>query len=48
MWAGMFSVIGGLALVGVADIVFNSDGIQQDTNGIIAGMVMFSVIGGLA
>ncbi|KAK3105041.1 hypothetical protein FSP39_015884 [Pinctada imbricata] len=37
MWAGMFAVIAGLALVGVSDIVFESGNSQQDTNGIIAG-----------
>ncbi|XP_013400884.1 solute carrier family 35 member F6 [Lingula anatina] len=36
MWVGIFWVIAGLALVGVADVVFG-DHDKSDTNGIIAG-----------
>ena len=38
MWVGMFTVIVGLILVGLADIVFGSHDNKTDTNGIIAGM----------
>ena len=37
MWAGMFTVIIGLVLVGLADIVFGKKDKTSDTNGIIAG-----------
>ena len=37
MWAGIFVILVGLALVGVSDIIFGSDSAQTDTNGIIAG-----------
>ena len=37
MWAGMFTVIVGLVLVGLADIVFGKHNDKNDTNGIIAG-----------
>lgn len=38
MWVGMLTVIVGLLLVGLADIVFGSkDNSKSDTNGIIAG-----------
>lgn len=37
MWVGMFTVIVGLILVGLADIVFGSHDNKTDTNGIIAG-----------
>ncbi|CAG2235018.1 Solute carrier family 35 member F6 [Mytilus edulis] len=36
MWIGIVSVIVGLAVVGVSDIIFNTDK-NKDTNGIIAG-----------
>ncbi|CAC5373631.1 Solute carrier family 35 member F6 [Mytilus coruscus] len=36
MWIGIVSVIIGLAIVGVSDIIFNTDK-NKDTNGIIAG-----------
>ncbi|XP_022344733.2 solute carrier family 35 member F6-like [Crassostrea virginica] len=37
MWAGIFVILVGLALVGISDIIFGSDSAQTDTNGIIAG-----------
>lgn len=36
MWVGIISVIAGLALVGVSDIIFGSTE-EKDTNGVIAG-----------
>lgn len=36
MWIGIISVIAGLALVGVSDIIFGSNE-NKDTNGVIAG-----------
>ncbi|XP_060596006.1 solute carrier family 35 member F6-like [Ruditapes philippinarum] len=48
MWVGMFTVLLGLLLVGLADIVFGSpDGPSTNTNGIIAGdllIIMAQVI----
>lgn len=39
MWVGMFTVLVGLLLVGLADIVFGSkDDPHTNTNGIIAGV----------
>lgn len=37
MWAGIFIILVGLALVGVSDIIFGDTEAQTDTNGIIAG-----------
>ena len=37
MWLGMFGVVCGLVMVGVADIVFG-DNSNTDRNGIISGM----------
>lgn len=37
MWVGMLTVIVGLVLVGMADIIFGSHDSKTDTNGIIAG-----------
>ena len=36
MWLGMFGIVCGLIMVGVADIVFGSND-TQDKNGIISG-----------
>ena len=36
MWLGMFGIVCGLVMVGVADIVFGSND-TQDKNGIISG-----------
>ncbi|KAL3861597.1 hypothetical protein ACJMK2_007623 [Sinanodonta woodiana] len=50
MWAGMVMVTIGLAVVGVADIVFGDNTSTTDTNGIIAGdllIVMAQVIVGV-
>ncbi|XP_048733846.1 solute carrier family 35 member F6-like isoform X2 [Ostrea edulis] len=37
MWAGIFTILLGLALVGLSDILFGDKSAQTDTNGIIAG-----------
>ncbi|XP_061197294.1 solute carrier family 35 member F6-like [Saccostrea echinata] len=37
MWAGIFTVLLGLAMVGLSDILFGDQSAQTDTNGIIAG-----------
>jgi drug/metabolite transporter (DMT)-like permease len=37
MWAGIFTILLGLALVGLSDILFGDQSPQTDTNGIIAG-----------
>ena len=44
MWAGIFVILVGLALVGISDIIFGSDSAQTDTNGIIAGKGGYSYI----
>ena len=38
MWFGMFTVIIGLALVGISDIIFGSND-MHDKNGIITGNI---------
>ena len=44
MWAGIFVILVGLALVGISYIIFGSDSAQTDTNGIIAGKGGYSYI----
>ena len=42
MWAGMVTVLVGLLLVGLSDIVFNHDASQaSNINGVIAGMLCY-------